>query len=78
MQYTTITPRYQIHIPVAIRKKIGLTHHGRAKIYTEKRRIVVEPVDPKDGVLSLAGSLKVKNPIPAEKIRDYLDEMWGE
>lgn len=77
MQYTTITPRYQVHIPVAVRKKIGLTHHGRAKIYTEKHRIVIEPMDPKDGFLSLAGIFKVKNPIPAEKIRDYIDYSWG-
>lgn len=69
--YTTITPNFQVHIPVAIRKKIGLKKHGRAIIKVEKKRIVIEPE--KSDFLSLGGSFKVKNPIPVEKIRDYID-----
>lgn len=68
---TTITPRFQVHIPVAIRKKIGLTRHGRAKISVQGKKVVIEP-DAFD-IMSLAGKYKVKNPIPAEKIRDYID-----
>lgn len=72
---TTITPRFQVHIPVAIRKKIGLTRHGRAKISVQGKKVVIEP-DSFD-IMSLAGKYKVKNPIPAEKIRDYIDYSGG-
>lgn len=72
--YTTITPNFQVHIPVAIRKEIGLKKHGRAIIKAEKKRIVIEPL--KSDFLSLGGKFKVKNPIPAEKIRDYIDYTW--
>ncbi len=72
---TTITPKFQVHIPVAIRKKIGLKKHGRAVIRVEKKKIIIEPI--KSDFLSLAGKYKVKNPIPAEKIRDYIDYADG-
>lgn len=72
---TTITPKFQVHIPVKIRKAIGLKHHGRAVIKTRKERIIIEPV--KDDILSWSGKFKVKNPIPAEKIRDYIDYTEG-
>lgn len=68
---TTITPKFQVHIPVSIRKKIGLKKHGRAVIRAEKKKIIIEPI--KSDFLSLSGKFKVKNPIPAEKIRDYID-----
>lgn len=74
---TTITPKFQVHIPVAIRKKVGLTQHGKASIRAEKKKIIIEPLDEKKGILSLAGKFKVKKPIPAEKIRDYIDYSWG-
>lgn len=70
---TTITPKFQVHIPVSIRKKVGLTQHGKAIIRAEKSKIIIELVDKKKGILSLAGKYKVKNPIPAEKIRDFID-----
>ena len=74
---TTITPKFQVHIPVSIRKKIGLKKHGRAKISTHKNKIIIEKIPEKDSILSLAGKYKVKNPIPAEKIRDYIDYADG-
>lgn len=74
---TTITPRFQVHIPVSIRKKVGLTKHGRAIIKAERKKIIIEPVDEKKSILSLAGKYRVKNPIPAERIRDYIDYSWG-
>ena len=75
--FTTITPKFQVHIPVDIRKRVGLTRHGRAIIRSEKRKIIIEPIDEKKGILSLAGKFKVKKPIPAEKIRDHIDYSWG-
>lgn len=74
---TTITPKFQVHIPVAIRKKAGLTKHGKAIIKTEKKKIIIEPIEEKKGILSLAGKYRVKKPIPAERIRDYIDYAWG-
>lgn len=74
---TTITPKFQVHIPVSIRKKIGLKKHGRAIVKAEKKKIIIEPIDEKKGILSLAGKFKVKKPIPAEKIRNYIDYSWG-
>lgn len=67
---TTITPRFQVHIPVAIRKKVGLKTHGKAKVRAERSRIIIEPM--KSAFLTLGGSYKVKRPIVAEKIRDYI------
>jgi len=71
MALTTITSKFQVHIPVEIRKKAGLTTHGRARISTKGKKIIVEPI--KSDFLSLAGKYKVKNPIPAEKIRDHIE-----
>lgn len=67
---TTITPRFQVHIPVVIRKKIGLKSHGKAKMRTERSKIIIEPM--KSAFLALGGSYKVKSPIAVEKIRGYI------
>ena len=69
--YGTITPKFQLHIPVKIRQQIGLKKHGRVKIRAEKNKIILTPV--KDDIMALAGAFKVKNPLPADKIRDYID-----
>lgn len=68
---TTITPNFQVHIPVGIRKKSGMTHHGKALIRVEKGRIIIEPQ--LGGILALGGSFKVKKPIKAEQIRKYIN-----
>lgn len=67
---TTITPKFQVHIPVAIRQKIGLKNHGRVIVKVEKSRIIIEPIRSK--FLALAGAYKVDKPIVAEKIRNYI------
>lgn len=74
---TTITPKFQVHIPVSVRRKVGLTKHGKVIIRAQKKKIIIEPFDEKKSILSLAGKFKVKRPIPAEKIRDYIDYSWG-
>jgi bifunctional DNA-binding transcriptional regulator/antitoxin component of YhaV-PrlF toxin-antitoxin module len=68
---TTITPKFQIHIPTEIRRRIGIINHGRAKIYAEGKKIIIESAIP--GALSVAGKFKIKHPFPVEKIRDYID-----
>lgn len=74
-QLTTITPKFQVHIPVAIRKAIGLKKHGRARIWAKKKRIVIEPME--SDFMSLAGKYWVKDPILVEKIRNYIDYSDG-
>ncbi|OGK16015.1 hypothetical protein A2690_00995 [Candidatus Roizmanbacteria bacterium RIFCSPHIGHO2_01_FULL_39_12b] len=68
---TTITPKFQVHIPVHIRKEAGITRHGMARIHTEGKKVIIESIT--DDFLSLAGVFKVKNPIPVEKIRQHID-----
>jgi len=68
---TTITSQFQVHIPVAIRKAAGLKKHGRAVISVEGKNIVIKQATP--NFLSLEGEFKVKDPIPTEKIRNYID-----
>jgi len=68
---TTITPNFQVHIPVAVRKKAGIKFHGRALIKVEKGRIIIEAL-PK-GFLKLGGKFSVEKPVPAEKIREITD-----
>ena len=74
---TTITPQFQVHIPVSIRKQIGLKKHGRARILAKGNKMIIEKIPETESILSLAGKYKVKNPIPAEKIRDYIDYADG-
>ncbi|MBI3956140.1 AbrB/MazE/SpoVT family DNA-binding domain-containing protein [Candidatus Gottesmanbacteria bacterium] len=68
----TITSKFQIHLPVAIRQKAGFTHHGPVRIRADAGRIIIEKRKGKS-ILDLAGAFRVKNPIPADKIRDYID-----
>ena len=68
---TTITPNFQLHIPVNIRKAMGIKKHGRAKIMVVGGKIVIEPI--KDEMAGLAGAFKVKNPIKASEIRKHID-----
>lgn len=73
---TTITPKFQVHIPVAIREKVGLKKHGAALIRAEKSRIIIEPIE--DEFLSLGGSFQSKRVKPAETIRNFIDYSRGE
>ena len=70
--YGTITPNWQLHIPVNLRKKAGLTTHGRVKISATKSKIIISKTK-SDFVSKWAGAFRVKNPIPANKIKDYID-----
>lgn len=69
---TTITPRYQVHIPVAIRKAVNLTTHGKAKIIAKDGIILIKPA-PKSEVMQLAGSLKIPQSVDIKNIRDQID-----
>lgn len=69
--FTTITPKFQVHIPVSIRKKAGLTKHGKAIVSVQKSKIIIEPLESK--FMSLGAKYKVEKPISAEKIRDSIN-----
>lgn len=69
---TTITPRYQLHIPVAIRKAVGMKKHGPAIIRADGNKIIIEPIK-ESPILKLAGTLKLKKKVDLDNIRDYID-----
>lgn len=67
----TITPKFQLHIPVKVRKISGITTHGSVRMRAEKNKIII--TKPPKSILDWGGAFKVKKPIPANKIRDYID-----
>lgn len=73
-QTIAITRQWQIHIPKAIRKAIGMDKPGMAEIKVENNKIIITPK--KSGILELAGKYekyaKGKN-IDLDNIRDYID-----
>ncbi|MBI4129828.1 AbrB/MazE/SpoVT family DNA-binding domain-containing protein [Candidatus Roizmanbacteria bacterium] len=74
MQTVSITPKWQIHIPVAMRKQLGLTKPTQADVYVENNTLVIKPK--KSKILQMGGSLqgiKPTRPINIDKIRDYID-----
>lgn len=74
MQKTiTITPSWQIHIPLQIRERLGLTKPVKARINIEQGRMIITPE--KSALLSFAGKFKkhYKKKIDLEKTRDYID-----
>lgn len=67
----TITPKFQIHLPVKIRRKMGIKSHGMAKMSIKGGKIVITPLV--DEIMDLAGKYKSKKTIPINKLRDYID-----
>lgn len=67
--YGTITPSWQLHIPVVARKIFK--KHGRVRIDLQKKSMQISP--DRNDIMSLAGTFKIKKPIPADRIRDYID-----
>jgi len=57
LMHTRATVKGQVLIPVALRRKYGITKGTRISITEEKGRIVLEPITP-DFIHSLMGSLK--------------------
>lgn len=71
----TITPQFQIHLPVAIRIKAGFTHHGPVVIRADAGRIIIEKKKGKS-ILDLAGKYRTRGAhrkIDLANIRDYID-----
>ena len=75
MQQTiSITRKWQIHIPQAIRKQLKITKPTQAEIRADGDKIIITPK--KGSILDYAGKYaeysKGKN-IDLNKIRDYID-----
>jgi AbrB family looped-hinge helix DNA binding protein len=69
---TTITPNFQIHIPVEIRKALNLTTHGKAEILAIGDEIVIRPAK-KSKIMKLSRSLNAKKTLDIDNIRDSID-----
>ena len=73
---TTITKKWQLHIPVKIRKELNLNKPTTARISTKNGKIIITPEPTATGFMKLAGSLHQEyknNPIDIDNIRDYID-----
>ncbi|MDP2999465.1 MAG: AbrB/MazE/SpoVT family DNA-binding domain-containing protein [Bryobacterales bacterium] len=57
LMHTRATVKGQVLIPVALRRKYGITKGTRISITEEKGRIVLQPIT-RDFIHSLMGSLK--------------------
>ncbi len=71
---STITQKFQVHIPAAIRKQVGLRPNSQVRVHADGNRVIIEPVT--SSIMDLAGSCKVDNPIPAEEVRQHI--VYGE
>lgn len=75
MQTTiAITSKWQIHIPKAMRKELGLKKPGVAHIQAQGRTIVIIPQ--KSKILQMAGKYAKYaqgKRIDVDNIRDYID-----
>lgn len=73
-QTVSITSKWQIHIPVSIRKKLRIEKPSQAEISVRGDEIVVKPKRSK--ILEMGGSLSGIKPtkkINLDRIRDYID-----
>lgn len=73
-QTISITPKWQIHIPVEFRKKLGLTAPGLAKIWLIDKQIIIKPKA--SSLLELAGKYKNHKPkvkVDIDRIREKID-----
>jgi len=70
----SITRKWQIHIPKAMRSVLGKNKPGQVKIKAEKGKLVISPK--KGSILDLGGSIQhlyKKKPIDIDNIRDFID-----
>lgn len=70
----SITPHWQIHLPVSFRKALGLITPGLVEITLVKDEIVLKPK--KSPILKMAGKYQKIKPVKKvnlDQIRDYID-----
>lgn len=74
-QTVTITSKFQVHIPKAIREKAGILTHGPVTMRADAGKIVIEKRKGK-GILAMAGKYRAQgkaNPIDIDNMRDIID-----
>lgn len=74
MKIVSITSKWQVHIPVEIRKKAKLKKPIRVEVSVRGKDIVLRPI--KSKILQLAGKYKGRKPIKEiklDKVRDFID-----
>ena len=73
-QTITITPSWQIHLPVQFRGKLGLKEPGMMEMMLENDVLILKPK--KSSILKMAGKyrhIKPKKKIDVAKIRNEID-----
>lgn len=74
IQTITVTPSWQIHLPVQFRKKLGLKEPGMMELTLKEDKLILEPK--KSSVLKMAGKYRNKKPrikIDIDNIRENID-----
>jgi len=74
MQIITITPSWQIHLPVSFRKKLGLNEPGVMELTLREDALILRPR--KSSILSMAGKYRDQKPnkkINLETVREEID-----
>lgn len=75
MTYTvTITSQGQISIPAKIRRKFGFDKTGKALVYVEDKKIIIEPTR---NFLELEGAFKSKIKISPKEAREKFEDYLG-
>jgi bifunctional DNA-binding transcriptional regulator/antitoxin component of YhaV-PrlF toxin-antitoxin module len=73
-QTISITNKWQVHIPVDIRKDLGINRPGLAQISTDKGVITIKPIE--NDVFKFAGRYNNeyrKSKVNIDKIREHID-----
>lgn len=70
---TTITKKWQMTIPLAVRQALSLDRPGKVLLEVEKEEKKIKIKKPVD-FFALAGTFRPKKPINAVKIRDLMEK----
>ncbi|OGG20776.1 hypothetical protein A3D03_04605 [Candidatus Gottesmanbacteria bacterium RIFCSPHIGHO2_02_FULL_40_13] len=74
MQTVSITSKWQVHIPVAVRKMLKLEKPTQVIVSVASGAIVMRPE--KSRILRMGGSLRGRKPVKPinlDRVRDYID-----
>lgn len=72
---TTITNKWQMTIPLAVRLSLGLDQPGKFLLEVEKKERKIKITKPVD-FFSLAGTFKPKRVVNAVKIREIMEKSY--
>lgn len=72
---TNITSKWQMTIPLAVRRALSLDKPGKVLLEIEKKEKKIKIKKPIN-FFDLAGTLKPKKPVNAVKIRDLMENSY--